>query len=100
IAGTATEVFASTDLTAISVAANGQIAAGFSDGSVQVLTPVVVGPQPEPLIFRDAGLTDISALEIINNNGQTEIYATSAGENVVFVFALSEGLPVPDFNSP
>jgi hypothetical protein len=98
-AGLATQVFASTDLTAISVGADGDVAAGFGDGTVQLLTPAANGALAEALIFRDAGLTDPSGLEIFNNNGQSEIYATSAGENRVFVFALSDGIPVPNSNS-
>ncbi len=93
---TVTQVFASTALTAISVGANGQVAAGFRDGKLELLEPTSTGLLAETLIFRDAELTDPSALQL----DQSEIYATNSGEDRVFVFALSEGIAVPGFNSP
>ena len=59
-AGTATEVFASTDLTAISAAADGDVVAGFDGGSLALLIPTSTGSLAESLIFGGAGLTDPS----------------------------------------
>jgi hypothetical protein len=92
---TATEVLVSSALTGISVGANGDVAAGFSDGRLELLEPEG-GQLAEALVFRDAQLTDPSALQL----GATEIYATNTGEDRIFVFALSAGIAVPSFTSP
>src|SRR4029077_3168755 len=43
------------------------------------------------LVFRDTRLTEPSALELVNNNGSAEIFATNAGDGSLVVFLLSEG---------
>lgn len=93
------QVFASTTLTAFSVGPGGEMAAGFRNGSVALLAPDDTGLLVEARIFRDSGLTSPSALQLVSNEGQPEIYATSVGEDRVFVFALSEGIPVPGFTT-
>lgn len=90
---TATEVFASTTLTAFTTSGTG-IVAGFEDGSLGLLTKDGNGQFTESLIFRDAQLTDPSALQVVDNNGKTEIYATTSGLSRVFVFGLADGIPV------
>jgi len=96
---TVTEVFVSSDLTTISVGAGGEVAAGFSNGSVELLQADNTGLLAEARIFHDPGLTEPSALQLVSNDGQPEIYATTAGEDTVFVFGLSEGIPIPGFTS-
>jgi len=97
---TATEVFASTTLTSFNTFGN-DLVAGFDDGSLALLSEEN-GKFAEDLTFRDAELTDPSALQMVNVNGQSEIYATTTGESRVFVFALSDGVPVlgPDAGGP
>ncbi|HKI37278.1 MAG TPA: VCBS repeat-containing protein [Gemmataceae bacterium] len=94
-----TPAFASTDLTAFSVDANGDVVAGFSGGSVELLTPNSAGQLAPDLLFRDAQLTDPDALQVVANGRQTDILATNAGEGSLFVFALSEGIAVPGTQS-
>jgi len=83
---TATEVFASTTLTTFTTFGN-DLVAGFEDGSVALLTETN-GKFAEDLTFRDAELTDPSALQVNTINGVPEIYATTAGDSHIFVFAL------------
>ncbi len=97
---TAGLAFASDRLSALGVGAGGQVVAGFNDGSVGLLTPTGTGALAEALIFRDAGLTDPSALQEVTSDGVPEIYATTAGEDRVFVFALSDGVPVVEVTPP
>jgi hypothetical protein len=82
----ATEVFASTTLTAFNTFGN-DLTAGFEDGSVALLSEAN-GKFAEALTFRDAELTDPSALQVTTINGVPEIYATTAGESRIFVFAI------------
>jgi streptogramin lyase len=88
---TAAEVFASTALTAFTTSGN-EIVAGFDDGSVSVLSEQN-GHLAESLTFQNAELTDPSALQVVNSQGQQDVYATTAGQSLVFVFA------VPNFQS-
>ena len=88
----ATQVFASTTLTSFSTFGN-DLVGGFEDGSLALLTETN-NTFAETLTFRDAELTDPSALQSVDVAGESEIYATSAGESRVFVFALSDGIPI------
>jgi len=92
--------FASTALTTFGVGANGDMVAGFSGGTVELLAPDSDGQLVPDLLFRDARLTDPNALQLVTNDGQTDIFATNAGEGSLFVFALSEGIAVPGIRSP
>lgn len=98
-----TQVFASTNLTAFSTGTIGGatvIFGGFNDGSIQLLTDT--GSEfTASLAFRDASLTDPSALQVVNTDGQTEVYATNSGLSRVFVFGLADGISISGFtNNP
>ncbi len=79
-----------TSFTTMNLFGQTALVAGFEDGTLGLLAEDS-GRFIEALVFRDAALTDPSALQVVNVNGQSEIYATSAGESRVFVFALSSG---------
>jgi len=86
---TATEVFASTTLTTLATF-DDDLVVGLADGSIEVLAEQN-GHFAESQIFKDAQLTDPSALEVNTINGVPEIYATTAGENTIFIFSLENG---------
>jgi hypothetical protein len=96
-AGTATvaPVFQSvTRVTSFTVADDGKLYAARANGDITQLIEGDGGQLTATLNFRDAQLTNPSALNFVDG----EVYVTSSGQTRVFVFGLADGVPVPDFN--
>ena len=88
-------VFPSDNLSAMNVADDGKVVvAGFENGELELLNLTNQRLTPS-FVFQNPGLTSPSAVEDFPNNGRPVIYATTAGSDRVFVFGLSDGIPIP-----
>ncbi|MBL8795982.1 MAG: VCBS repeat-containing protein, partial [Planctomycetia bacterium] len=92
---TVTPVFASNNGVTSFTQSGGLLYAGRANGDLTELALGGDGLFTATLNFRDAALTDPSALNVVGG----EIYVSSSGQTRVFVFSIAEGVPVPDFNS-
>jgi hypothetical protein len=91
---TAATVFATaagvavTSLEQTSAAGIEVLVVGESNGDVAVLAANAAGRFNEAELFTDPRLSDPSALQVVSDQGQNEIYVTSRGDSIPIVFQL------------